>query len=198
MFELFTRDLRRAVMDAHAEARALGADAIGSEHLVIALGDALAWVFAGPVDWPVAVFQVPALRGLVLGRSDPSPPVTREKLRRLARESDPDAEALATLGISLADVRRRVEEAFGPDAWTDDAVASRLRFRDDAKQALEQALREAIELRTRRVTSMHLAIALLRCPGPARELLERLGVSPDDAYDRARASLERMFRIATR
>ncbi len=59
-------------------------------------------------------------------------------------------------------------------------------------------MREAIELRTRRVTSLHLGLALLRLPGPARELLEQLGVSPDDGYDRVRASLERMLRIATR
>ena len=68
-----------------------------------------------------------------------------------------DAEALATLGIDLDEVRRQVEDAFGPGALERTRAASgrgapfggHIPFERAAKKALELALREALRARAR-------------------------------------------------
>ena len=93
MFERFTQEAREVVVLAHEEARELGAEAIGTEHLLLALARDRG-AAAGVLD------------GLGLGHA---------ALRaELARDGDGlDAAALAAIGIDLDEVRRRVEAAFG-------------------------------------------------------------------------------------
>lgn len=68
--------------------------------------------------------------------------------------TDDDADALRSVGIDLDEVRRNVEDAFGPgalDRGVPDAHRSGTRhipFTRDAKRALELSLREAIHLVT--------------------------------------------------
>ena len=90
MFERFTKEAREVVVLAHEEARAPGAEAIGTEHLLLALA-------AQPKGTAARV-----LDGVGLGHA---------ALRaELARAGDGlDAAALAAIGIDLDEVRRRVE-----------------------------------------------------------------------------------------
>ena len=140
MFERFTGDARAVVRTAVAEARALEAEAVRSEHLLIAVaGRITPSVYLPPAPWHAGLGAGP-------------PRVTAERLRALVRSENADAAALETLGISLADVRRRVDEAFGPDAWDASGARGSPPFAADAREALELALREAIERRARRIT----------------------------------------------
>jgi ATP-dependent Clp protease ATP-binding subunit ClpA len=169
MFMRFTRSARQIVTDAEVEARALGSPAVGAEHLLVATlrrCPQLPWSGLPPAD---------AVR------------------RRLA-SSDPDAEALATIGISLADVRRAVEETFGPDAWDAPRQGRRLPFSRDAKVALEYALREALDLHVRRIDHNVLLLGLIREEGPARRLLAELGVLVDAVRDRIRLEYAQLAR----
>ena len=158
MFERFTQEAREVVVLAHEEARELGAEAIGTEHLLLALARDRG-AAAGVLD------------GLGLGHA---------ALRaELARDGDGlDAAALAAIGIDLDEVRRRVEAAFGAGA-----LARRRRgrppFAPKAKQALELALREALALGDRGIGSEHVLLGVLRDPGrPVSRALERRGQTP--------------------
>ena len=168
MFERFTQEAREVVVLAQEEARALGHNYIGTEHLLLAL----------VADEAGSAGRV--LRSLAL---------TPEQLRadtRVVIGGQPrlDAAALATIGIDLDEVRRRVEESFGPgalkrtpagcgSAWTP--------FTPRAKKTLELALREALRLRHRHVGSEHILLGLLREEqGMAVALLRKRDLSPLD------------------
>jgi ATP-dependent Clp protease ATP-binding subunit ClpA len=112
-------------------ARSLGHDHVGTEHMLLALaqdeqgeaGRALSRLGISAAD----------VRAGILTLVGPCKYHHRRPI---------DADALATLGIDLDEVRRRVEAAFGPGAldrtWTGClSVAPRL------KQALEAAYRES-------------------------------------------------------
>ena len=176
MFERFTGGAREAVYDGMAEARRLGATAVGPEHLLVGVAARRAIVVGKPPLASSGVSTMPPL---------PYNPVEADDLRRLLSAEDPEAQALAAIGISLSEVRETVEEAFGPDALSCDG---RLPFRADAKRALELALREAVELRLRRIGTTELLLGLLREPSRASELLARLGVDAAAVYEELRAS----------
>ena len=165
MFERFTGGGREAVYDGMAEARRLGATAVGPEHLLVGVA----------ARSPIVV-GVPPI---------PNRWVHADDLRRALVADDPEAEALAAIGISLREVRETLEEAFGSDALTCDG---RLPFRADAKRTLELALREAVELRHRKIGTTELLLGLLREPSRASELLARIGVDSAEVYDAVRAS----------
>jgi ATP-dependent Clp protease ATP-binding subunit ClpA len=110
-----------------------------------------------------------------------SPKLTADVIRAAIAPHDSDAETLAALGISLGEIRERVEAEFGPQAWESPPPRrNRLPFDDDAKEALELALREAIELRHRRIGPEHILLGLLRQDGRACRVLESLGVVPGE------------------
>lgn len=170
MFMRFTRSARQIVTDAEVEARALGSPAVGAEHLLVAT------LRRCPVGWN--------WKGL--------PPAERVRDRLAA--SDPDAEALATIGISLPDVRRAVEAAFGPGAWSAPRGGRRLPFTREAKRVLELALREALDLRLRRIDHHVLLLGLIREEGTAHRLLTELGVDVDAVRDRMRLEYAQLAR----
>lgn len=181
MFERFTREARRIVEAAQREARSVGATHVRPEHLLVALTDRCSpLLFAEPGPPPPV--------------GDPYP-ITAAKLRAHLASDEPDAEALATLGISLADVRRAVERTFGPDAWAP-TFEGRLPFAPETKRALEDALREAVELRTTRIGSVELLLGLLRHGDEVCRLIGRCGVDPARLYERQRASLQQLARLA--
>jgi len=137
MFERFVDSARRVLVLARDEAYSLGHDFIGTEHLLLGL--------AAQTDSPLA--RVLSRHGLTRGR-------IRSYVCLIAGRGasrprvDPaiDAEALATLGIDLDEVRRRVEETFGagalaarPPGKRQDCSIGPLTPR--AKQAFELALR---------------------------------------------------------
>lgn len=161
MLERFTKIAREIVSDAEAEARALGAPAVGAEHLLVAT------LRRCPTLWWWGV---------------PSP----ERVRSRLVSPDPDVDALAAIGISLPDVRRAVEDAFGPGVWDAPRGRRRLPFTNEAKRVLELALREAIELRVRRLDQRLILLGLTREEGTARQLLAELGVHVDGLRERLR------------
>jgi hypothetical protein len=190
VFEHFTKPAREAVRGAEREARALGASAIGPEHLLLSVVEQMGpWPFAQPLGRQ-------RFFSIQIGADDPR--VTAEKIRSLLSRRDPDAEALEAIGISLAGVRRKVEETFGPDTWDALPKAKRLPFTAEAKKALELALREALELRNRRLTREHILLGLLREEGEARRIVVELGGDPDDVREGLRLTLGQMARLATR
>jgi ATP-dependent Clp protease ATP-binding subunit ClpA len=156
MFERFTKAARVVVERAVEEAGELGADRIGPEHLLLGL----AATDAGVLD------------GLGLGY---------ETLRAEVKRSGGalDADALASIGIDLGEVERRVEESFGPGALR--GRRGRVRFAPKSKKALELALREALALGDRGIGPEHVLLGVMRDPGErVRGLLARRGVAPDD------------------
>jgi ATP-dependent Clp protease ATP-binding subunit ClpA len=158
MFERFTKEARAVVLVAQEEAAALDADRIGRGHLL--LGLAAEQGAAARVLEPLGLGHA-ALRA------------------ELARSGGAlDAQALASIGIDLEEVRRRVEESFGPGALGG-ARRGRRRFSPGAKKALELALREALALGDRHIGSEHILLGVIRDPGePLGRVLRARGVEP--------------------
>ena len=88
-----------------------------------------------------------------------------------------DPEALEAIGIDLTEVKRRIEESFGPGALE---FTGAWRDRDCgwptplAKKVLERALREALRTGSERVGSEHVLMGLCKVPEAlGARLLER-------------------------
>jgi len=173
MFEKFTDKARRVVVQAQEESRERKADAIRTEHLLVALcavsGNLALTVLEGHSVDPADVrADVGALRG-GLGPAD--------------------AEALATLGIDLDEVRRQVEDTFGPGALDRTRAASRggrwfaghIPFDRGAKKVLELALREALRMEHNYIGCEHILLGLLHAEGSAREILLARGARLETA-----------------
>jgi ATP-dependent Clp protease ATP-binding subunit ClpA len=167
MFERFGDSARRVLVLARDEAYSLGHDFIGTEHLLLGL--------AAQTDSPVA--RVLSQHGLTRGRTRGYVClVVGSGASRPRVDPGIDAEALATLGIDLDEVRRRVEETFGagalaarPPGKRQDCSIGPLTPR--TKQALELALREAQREQSNWIAPRHIALGLLRTDGVAGRLL---------------------------
>jgi ATP-dependent Clp protease ATP-binding subunit ClpA len=147
VLERFAAAARQALVDARYEAGRAGQDKIHSEHLLLGL-------LAEPGEAADAM----SAAGLAL-----------EDLRaRVPRGSHPgpaslDTEALAALGIDLDAVRRATDATFGPGALDNVVIPGhkRLPMADDAKQALAGALKQAIRLGQRQISSGHMLLGIL-------------------------------------
>lgn len=183
MFERFTAQARRAVIEAQVQARALHHERITPEHVLLGVLDDTDGVGAH------------VLRDLGL---------TKEALRHeVAALGRGDAEALQTIGVDLEAVRRQAEAAFGPGALDPGRRGpagwfrarrgrGHLPFSAPAKKALEQALRQALELKHGYIGSEHVLLGLISSDGdPAARTLQRLGISPAEVRDRVRTQLRR-------
>ncbi len=173
MFERFTDKARRVVVVAQEVARERGAQQIRTEHLLLALNRvpdnlALTVLAAHSVSWADVEADLDVLRA-----SGPS-----------------DAEALASLGIDLDEVRRQVEDAFGPGALDRTRAAQgrerwwsgHLPFDRSSKKALELALREAIRLGHGYIGCEHILLGLLHTEtGAAHHVLDGRGVRMESA-----------------
>jgi ATP-dependent Clp protease ATP-binding subunit ClpA len=173
MFERFTDEARQVVRLAQEEARRLRHPYIGTEHLLIAALDeghgAAAQALAG------RHLEVSDLRRRVTAAVDEG----RDGL-------DPDA--LATLGIDLDAVRRVTEASFGEgslDAKGRKPVRTgHIPFSKRAKKTLELALREALRLKHRHISSGHILLGLLReTDGAAALILIDAGIDLADLRD---------------
>jgi ATP-dependent Clp protease ATP-binding subunit ClpA len=170
VFERFTSDARQAVALAQEEARRMGHDHIGCEHLLLGLLD----IGSGPAADALSAFglQSAGLRGLVAGEA--------------GLGSEPlDAGALASLGIDLDAVRRATEASFGPGALERGKPGRRgsrlpghIPFTPRAKKSLQLALRAA-KMRHSSITSGHVLLGILDLGNNAALLiLAKAGVSP--------------------
>jgi ATP-dependent Clp protease ATP-binding subunit ClpA len=163
LFQRFTGKARQVVVLAQEQARDRGAETVRTEHVLIALYDV-------PDSLAVTV-----LTSLGVQRAD-----VEADIGRLpgATPGPSDAEALATLGIDLDEVRRQVEEAFGPGALDRTRAApgreggkpaGHIRFDRTTRKALELALREALRLKHDYIGTEHLLVGLLHADGGAAQ-----------------------------
>lgn len=175
MFERFTDHARTTVIDAQQQARALGHDWIGTEHLLLALtvGQGLGSI---------------ALRELGVDHERVRGAVLKLGSGGRVKDTGPDPQALETIGIDLDAVRRRVEETFGPGALERTRAGAGRRdrrrghvpFTRRAKTLLELSLREALALRHRHIGTEHILLAFARLPTAlGTRVLADLGVNPD-------------------
>jgi ATP-dependent Clp protease ATP-binding subunit ClpA len=126
----FDGDAAAAVHEAEREARTLGHASMGSGHVLLALA-------AGETRAGTALLR--------LGVDEDA--VRLSLQARLGAERRPglDPDALATLGIDLDEVRRRVEESFGTGALeraangTNDCLGVSPRLKQAFAQAADQA-----------------------------------------------------------
>jgi ATP-dependent Clp protease ATP-binding subunit ClpA len=169
MFEKFTKDARESVVGAQVEAHALGADRIGTEHVLL-----------GMLRAPDSV-ATRSLQRLGVSYADVLAAV------RALPPGAIDAAALAGVGIDLDAVRAQVEASFGPGALDTPMPRSRaghLPFEPSAKKLLEISLREAAAHKHRRIDTGHLLLAVARLDdSTAHRALSTLGVAPAAARE---------------
>jgi hypothetical protein len=186
VFERFTKEARRVVLATVTSAAESGADKADAQHMLLAVADG-----DGVGGRVLAGFGVTA-GALRAARASGS---------RTARLNDDEIRALSALGIDAEEVFRRVEEAFGPDAFDEPAAEPPRRrrgllggpFGREAKKVLELSLREAIALGHRHIGSEHILLAILRVgvPGPMSTVLDEHEVSYDGAKQRTLDELRR-------
>jgi Clp amino terminal domain, pathogenicity island component len=154
MFERFTDKARTAVILARTEASERG-DQIRPAYLLHALASGegvaagvLADLGVDPGDIERRLDRIAPLRKPLGGE----PPGA-------------DAEALASIGIDLDEIRRKVEENFGPGALERAPASSqgtgRITMTREAKQSVELAAKEARTLRHSYIGTEHLLLGLL-------------------------------------
>jgi len=186
VFERFTSKARTVVVLAQHEARALGHTSIETHHMLLGIA-------GEPESVGGRVLGV-----LGLGVEDLRDDVQRWGERDEAGFSDQDADALRSVGIDLDEVRRTVEETFGPGAL--DRVprvscgdsGGHMPFTRGAKKSLELALREALQLGHRYVGTEHILLGLVRDEGcSAARILACRGI------DRERVCAEVLRQLAT-
>jgi ATP-dependent Clp protease ATP-binding subunit ClpA len=183
MFERFTPEARRIVTGAVEMATQLRHDALGPDHLLVALAG------TGPNL---------ATGALITCGFDPVR--AREDLEGIVRRGrddldDADAAALRSIGVDLDEVRRRTEASFGAGAlerrprWQGRrrTRVCGLPFMPKAKQALELALREAIRLDQGSIGPEHVLLGLLRLDATSTQLIHAQGIDPR----RLRSEIER-------
>lgn len=158
------------------QSRALGHDYVGTEHVLLALTEDR---------------ETPAARALArLGL--PREVVRRDIEHIIGTCVDPrrraiDPEALATLGIDLDEVTRRVEETFGPGAL-DSARAGAL---DGVCRSVARQLKQALELAVTEagdgpVRPEHILLSLATVEDSvAAQIFDRHGIT----LDKLRAAL---------
>lgn len=167
VFERFTQEARRVVVGAVDAAQQVGADRIGTGHLLAALADD-----RGPAGQALAAAGVTRARVL----DDLPGPI--------------DPAALRAVGIDWDQVRAAVDASFGPGTLERSFRRPRRRvpFAPETKQVLARAVRSAAAGRDRRIGAEHLLLGLLGDPdGPAVRLLTRYEVD----LDALRAALRR-------
>ena len=156
MFERFTDRAREAVVIAQREALRLRHNYLGREHLLLGLlsgREGVAWQVLEDLGVTHEEAEREVLR--IVGMGQPGP---------LGPE---DAEALSSIGIDLEEVRRRIEESFGPGALDRTPGRCGTSFTPKAKQALELARREAKAFGHEYVGTEHLLLGLLQSEGGA-------------------------------
>jgi ATP-dependent Clp protease ATP-binding subunit ClpA len=167
VFERFTEEARQVVVGAVDAAQEVGADRIGTGHLLAALAAA------------------PGPAGRVLAEAG----VTRARV--IADLPGPvDPAALRAVGIDWDQVRAAVDASFGPGTLERALRRPRRRlpFAPEAKQALARSVRTAAAARDRRIGADHLLLGLLEdSDAAAVTVLTRYGVD----LDALRAQLRR-------
>jgi ATP-dependent Clp protease ATP-binding subunit ClpA len=201
MFERFTDKSRKVVILAKAKATERGDVQIRPVHMLYGLAatDGVAGRALTALGADAAAVERELDRA---GAAPPGPLGPREEV------ADGDADALAAIGIDLDEIKRRIEESFGPGAlervpltpkgplnWT-----GRLPLHEASKLALALSIKEARLLRHSYVGTEHVLLGLLRVAERyphgefATATLPDLGLDPATARDRVLAELSEMLR----
>lgn len=179
MFERFTTSAREVVEGAIGYSERAGTETITEEHLLLSLLDR---------EGTRAGF---ALAALGVDRRREALEKALEEARLRGGISRVDAQALASLGIDVAEIVARVEDAHGRGALAGDR---RLRrwwspgqrpFTRAAKAVLERSLRAALARGDRHIGDEHILLALASGPGVVADVLTEYGA--------ARAAVERVL-----
>jgi ATP-dependent Clp protease ATP-binding subunit ClpA len=162
MFERFTDKARKVVVLARAKAVERGDGQIRPMHMLYGL--AATDGVAARALIALGVNAAAVERELDRGGASPGPLGPRDEA------ADDDAEALAAIGIDLDEIRRKIEDSFGPGAlervpltpkgplnWT-----GRLPLNDQARMALALALKETRALHHNYIGTEHVLLGLLR------------------------------------
>jgi ATP-dependent Clp protease ATP-binding subunit ClpA len=183
MFERFTQPARDVVVRAEHEAIRLRHDCIGKEHLLLALSEETGGVAAA------------VLRELGVTHEAVEREVLRvEGLGPPSSLGPEDADALRAIGIDLDEVRRAIEESFGPGALdrTLPSCGTRIPFSSRAKESLQLAARSAKDLHHDHLGTEHVLLGLVRSEGGVgAEVLRGLNVSPAAVRARVLEKLDR-------
>jgi|SRR5580704_1768633 ATP-dependent Clp protease ATP-binding subunit ClpA len=159
-FERFTDRARHVIAAAQQAARSLGADAVGSEHLLLGL-------FAEPAG----------IAGRTLAAMNVSEDFVLAAVRSLQRDDPGNARAAGdapAAGDARAPGDARAQGGGGPAAAEDSGTAAdtAAAYSDDAKWALQEALTVALDFGHNYIGTEHLLLGLYRNPGsPAAAIL---------------------------
>lgn len=164
MFEIFSGPARQAIMLAQDEAIGLGDDFVGTEHLLTGL--------AGVPD---------GVAGRLLAECGLSAELARARTTefRPAGQGGPaiaPADALAAIGVDVAAIRRRADEAFGPGAF----VYPRPAYDAAARAAIEESVAQAEALGHDYVGTGHMLLGMLAgSDNAATRILGSVGLAGD-------------------
>jgi ATP-dependent Clp protease ATP-binding subunit ClpA len=180
VFERFTDRARESVVQAQAEARLLRHNYIGTEHLLLGILREGSGVGARVLER--LGIELNGIRADVVRVIGEGPSGTEDR----------DAEALRAIGIDVDEVRRRIEETFGPGAldrplgrrrWARTRcgpLPGHIPFTPRAKKVLQLSLREAIALEHSYIGTEHILLGLVReGEGIAAEVLGARGATPE-------------------
>ncbi|WP_329190088.1 Clp protease N-terminal domain-containing protein [Actinacidiphila glaucinigra] len=171
MFEKFTKSARGVVEGAVGHAERVGDPAVTEDHLLLSLLDR------------EGTRASAALAALGVDRRRAALEEALDETRRRGGVSRADAEALAGLGIDVAEIVARVEDAHGagalatgrgPRRWR---PARRRPFSRGAKGVLERSLRAALGRGDRHIGDEHILLALAVGPGVVADVLAEHGAS---------------------
>jgi ATP-dependent Clp protease ATP-binding subunit ClpA len=167
MFERFTDKARKVVVAAKAKATEQGDDQIRPVHMLYGLAatDGVAARALTALGVDAAAVERELERNTSAGSgASAGPRGSRDET------AEGDSEALAAIGIDLEEIKRKIEDSFGPGAlervpltprgplnWT-----GRLPLNDQAKLSLALALKEVRALHHNYIGTEHLLLGLLR------------------------------------
>jgi ATP-dependent Clp protease ATP-binding subunit ClpA len=201
MFERFTDKARTVVIAAKAVARERGDDQIGLAHMLYGLvtTDGVATRALAALGVDEAAVERELRRTGTAGGAPAGP----------SGEGDGDAEALAAIGIDLDEIKRKIEESFGPGAlervpltprgplnWT----GGRFPIGEQAKLSLALSIREARALHHNYIGTEHVLLGVLRAAerSPRGEFaavtLPDLGLDLATAHERVLAEVLQILR----
>ena len=201
MFERFTDKARKVVVVAKAKAAERGDDQIRPVHMLYGLtatdGVAARALTALGVDTAAVERELDRAGG-----ASPGPLGFRDEA------ADGDAQALAAIGIDLDEIKRRIEESFGPGAlervpltpkgplnWT-----GRLPLNEASKLSLALSFKEARAMHHNYIGTEHVLLGLLRvAERPPRgefatATLPDLGLDPATVRDRVLTEVTQVLR----
>jgi hypothetical protein len=165
MFERFTELAKRAVVAAQDAALSMGHDFIGTGHLLLGLAQT-----AGPAGEALRQHRVE------LRQAREKTTQALEEAGIAATGGQPAKDALASIGIDVAEIQRRADDSFGPGVFR----FPRPPFTPRATRTLHLTLREATALGHQHIDTGHLLLGLLaEGEGVAVKVLNALDVDTE-------------------